>query len=169
MNSKTKKIVIISSVIATLGVILGIIIWKSKKTITTNVDPATGNTIKTNIATQEVTITTPAGQTSTTVLASPWVPFDWVGGNAPLSDKIAYAGIHLNFDTNNATIFNYVKSIKIGSKIEVKVDSGDTSYNGTHTVIWKGEDVNPEDYKYDLLTIDVKKINSATGKIRLVS
>ena len=149
MDSKTKKIVIISSIVVTIGAIVGFIIYKGKKSVTgTATNPVTGAT--TNISSTSPTtgtainpttgakVTTAQAAASTPgAVTNPWIRFNWFGGQ----ESGAATGIQL---TNSAEL---PKTLGPGTKIEIKMEASSIqTLNGTHTVKYLGDDTRQGDF-----------------------
>jgi hypothetical protein len=128
-----KKILIISGIIATIGIIITIIIVKGKKsslTTGTAINPTTG--AKVPIA--QAVASTPGATTN------PWIRFNWFGGQ----ESGAATGIQL---TNVAELPN---SLGPGTNIEIKMDASSTqALNGIYKVKYLGDDSKPGDFLND--------------------
>lgn len=136
MDAKAKKILIISGIVAGIGAIIGIIIYKSKKATenSTAVNPVTG-----------AKVTTAAAAASTPgVATNPWIRFNWFGGQE--------FGAATGFQLSNPA--ELPKSLGPGTKIEIKMETNSTqALNGTHTVKYLGDDTNPGTFANGMVTI----------------
>jgi len=164
MDSKTKKIFIISGAIAAVGAIIGIIIYMGKKsspTTGTGINPVTGKTVTTSgiptsatgtainpVSGAKVT-TTQAANSTPGVATNPWIRFNWTGGNNALQyngtgyDKLGY--IATGFQLSN--ISELPKALGPGTKVEIKMEpASQQNLNGIHTVLYLGEDTHAGDF-----------------------
>ena len=100
----------------------------------------------------------PKASVARVTIPSDWVNFDWVGNNSNGAGG-RIAGIHC--------FPNYPYGTVSGSKVEIQVTQGDSSYNGVFTVYKTGADDNS--YANSILLINTPYTGkAASGQLRLV-
>lgn len=159
MDAKTKKILIISGIVAGIGAIIGIIIYKGKKSSPatgTATNPVTGSSVTISgsptattgtaidPATGAKVSTTTAASSTPGVASNPWIRFNWFSGQ----EYGAATGLQLS------NISELPKTLGPGTKIEIKMEANSTqTLNGIHTVKYLGDDTTRGSFVNGMFTI----------------
>jgi hypothetical protein len=176
MNPKTKKIVIISSIVGVIGAIVAFMIYNGRKTNTstgvatnpvtnqpTTINQNSSSNIGTAVSPTTGTPVTTATAAASTPLApaNPWIRFNWTGGNRALK----YNGSTYSDMGYSATGFQLTNVAELpsklgpGTKVEIKMEPASLQdLNGIRTVLYLGDDTQPGNFMSGaggLITVDL--------------
>lgn len=163
MDSKTKKILIISGIVAGIGAIIAFIIYNGKKTAAIN--PITGSGMATTTAVSPTGAPVTAAQASASTsgaVTNPWIRFNWTGGNKALQYS-SNGYTDLGYTATGFQLSNVAElptAIGPGTKVEIKMEpASQQDLNGIHTVLYLGDDTQPGNFMSGagaLITVDFK-------------
>lgn len=148
MDKKVKILLILGVGVTVIGTLAYFLLRKPAATIAPTTGSSSGSTPTNSSPTPTGTTVPPSS------LPSAWVNFDWIGSNFG-----GLSGVHC-----------YPKSpegVAAGSKVEIKVTSGDSSYNG----VWDVEDVGDDNGSYTESMVVINKPvtkKECIGQFRLV-